>query len=559
MRVLYFALMGVLCAPIFIGVIGVLLPSFGLAPALGQYSINTQSWSNLFNEAEFWSGLKLSLLSGFAATALAYWFASSLIVTCFHRPWFQRFQAFITPLLSIPHVAVTIGLLFLLTPSGWIARWFSPWLTGWERPANLLTVQDPFGLSLIIALVIKEMPYLLFAMLAAITQLQPNSHINTARLIGYSRITAWHFILLPRLYPLIQLPIFIVLAFNLTVVDVALIIGPNTPSTLSVTLLRWLNDPSLSMRGMASAAAISLAIMVLVTMWLWHRLAKWMIHIRHHQATQGHRKAKVNWLTYLGALGAYTALILAALTLIVLPLWSFARRWRFPDSLPSTWTLDNITRASRSLLELGSTSLTLALASTVTALFVTLIFLEHIRKMRQQSNLVERLLYAPIILPQITLLFGVQVGFLWLNMNGTWLSVAALHTLYVLPYVYLTLKGPYLAYDQSYLHQANRLRSRPISNYLAIKLGMLKTPLYASFAIGFSVSIAQYLPTLMAGEGRITTITTEAVSRAASGDRKLISVLAMIQSILPLTVFLLAMLIPKYWTPIRIALRRRLC
>ncbi len=552
-------LLGVLCTPILVGVTGVLLPSFGVEPAFGRYALNLSHWHALGLEQEFWSGLWLSISSGFLATLMAYWFASSLLVSCYHRPWFQRLQSFITPILSIPHAAMTIGLLFLLAPSGWLARWFSPWLTGWDRPPNLLTTQDPFGISLILALVIKEMPYLLFALLAAVTQLQPNQHIDTARLLGYQRTTAWHFIVLPRLYPLIRLPIFIVLAFNLTVVDVAMIIGPNTPSTLAVTLLRWFNDPSLAMGGIASAAAIALALAVVITMLVWHGLAKSMIALRHRQSLVGKRCSETQLITHVGTAGAYITLALSLLTLLILPLWAFTRRWRFPDSLPSTWTSDNITRASRSLIELGGQSLSLALVSTTLALAITLVFLERSRPQKAFGHLVDKLMYVPIILPQITLLFGVQVGLLWLNLHGTWWSVVALHTLYVAPYVYLTLKGPYLAYDQRYVEQANRLRQTPLRNYVGIKLAMLKAPLWATFAIGFSVSIAQYLPTLMAGEGRITTLTTEAVSRAASGDRKLVSVLALVQSLLPLMVFLMAMVIPKYWTPVRLSLRKRLC
>ncbi|WP_245957881.1 ABC transporter permease [Marinomonas piezotolerans] len=536
-----------------------LLPSFGFEPAFSRYELTLDHWLALGSQPEFWSGLWLSGSSGIIATLLSYWFASSLLVLCYHRSWFQRFQSAITPILSIPHAAITIGLLFLLSPSGWLIRFISPWLSGWDRPPNLLTTQDPYGITLILALVVKEMPYLLFALLAAISQLNPNAHITTARVLGYDRTSAWHFVVLPRLYELIRLPIFIVLAFNLTVVDVASIIGPNTPSTLAVTLLRWFNDPSLSMRGLASAAAIALTMVVLGVMIGWHLAAKTLISYRHYEALRGDRKTPFRWLTTVGAIGAACTIVMTALTLLILPLWAFAKRWRFPDTFPSTWTFDNISRASRSLIELSTQSLTLAFTSTTIALVLSLILLEKERHTDLSRSHTQRLLYIPIILPQVTLLFGVQVSLLWLNLNGTWYSVAALHTFYSLPYVYLTLKSPYLAYDQAYLDQANRLKPLKWRNFFMIKLAMLKAPLFATFAIGFSVSMAQYLPTLMAGEGRITTLTTEAVTRAASGDRKLVSIMALMQAIMPLCIFALAMLLPRYWTPIRLTIRKRMC
>ncbi len=42
-------------------------------------------------------------------------------------------------------------------------------------------------------------------------------------------------------------------------------------------------------------------------------------------------------------------------------------------------------------------------------------------------------------------------------------------------------------------------------------------PILATFAVGFAVSVAQYLPTLFAGGGRFVTVTTEAVALSAGG------------------------------------------
>ncbi len=63
-------------------------------------------------------------------------------------------------------------------------------------------------------------------------------------------------------------------------------------------------------------------------------------------------------------------------------------------------------------------------------------------------------------------------------------------------------------------------------------------------AVGFAVSIGQYLPTLFAGAGRVATVTTEAVALAASADRRLIGVYALLQAILPFAGFALAVLLP---------------
>lgn len=50
---------------------------------------------------------------------------------------------------------------------------------------------------------------------------------------------------MPQVWPLIRLPVLVVLAYSLSVVDMALILGPSNPPTLAVLLTRLFSDPDL--------------------------------------------------------------------------------------------------------------------------------------------------------------------------------------------------------------------------------------------------------------------------------------------------------------------------
>ena len=63
-------------------------------------------------------------------------------------------------------------------------------------------------------------------------------------------------------------------------------------------------------------------------------------------------------------------------------------------------------------------------------------------------------------------------------------------------------------------------------------------------AIGIAVSVAQYLPTLFMGAGRIATLTTEAVTLSSSSDRRVTGVYATLQAGLPFAAYGAAFLIP---------------
>ena len=73
---------------------------------------------------------------------------------------------------------------------------------------------------------------------------------------------------------------------------------------------------------------------------------------------------------------------------------------------------------------------------------------------------------------------------------------------------------------------------------------MLVRPVLTAAAVGFAVSLGQYLPTIAIGAGRLPTITTEAVALASGGDRRIIGVYAFFQMVLPFTAFFIAAMVP---------------
>ena len=546
-----------LLALLAIGVIGTLLPAFNYLPVLGYTEFSWQPWINLFQAPELYSSLMLTLFSGITATIIALFVALATLSCCYDTRWMRYLQASLSPVLAIPHAAMAIGLLFLLSPSGWVIRLLSPEITGFDRPPNWLTVQDPYALSLVLALVIKETPYLLFVLLASARQLPVKASIQLGQTLGYSRLTIWRKLLLPLLYPMIRLPIFVVLAFSLTVIDLAIIIGPNTPSTLAVTLFRWFQDADLTLRLQASAGSILLIMIIAICCWCWQQVYLLAHYFSRASYSDGLRRTKADSYLKLGSYLYLLIMAVAALALLVLPLWAFAKRWRFPDALPAKWSLDKFNASTDLLTQLSTTTLLIAFSAAFIALIISVLILEHKRLFSGKVFWFDRFIYIPILLPQVGFLFGLQIALIWSHLNGSLAGVILLHTLYCLPYVYLTLQGPYLKFQQAYYTQALALTQRPLYAFVQVKLAMLKGPLLSAAALAVAVSIAQYLPTLVAGEGRINTLTTEAVALAASGERKQASLMALLQAFMPLLVFIMAHFIAKHWTSWRLAISYR--
>ncbi|MEE3318039.1 MAG: ABC transporter permease, partial [Pseudomonadota bacterium] len=259
----------VLLLPVLAGLIGTVAPGFGYFPAVGGTTLSVQPFRDLFDWAGFMPALSLSLRTGLIATA-----ASLIITMVLLAGWhgtraFRWVERVLSPLLSAPHAAAAFGIAFLIAPSGWIVRALSPWATGWERPPDLLIVQDPGGWAMIAGLVAKEVPFLMLMSLVALPQTAPEHSLRITAALGYGRVAGWFKAIFPRLYARIRLPVYAVLAYSLSVVDVAIILGPNTPPPLAVQVVKWMGDPDLSMRLVASAGAVVQLVLVIGVLCLW--------------------------------------------------------------------------------------------------------------------------------------------------------------------------------------------------------------------------------------------------------------------------------------------------
>jgi putative thiamine transport system permease protein len=189
------------------------------------------------------------------------------------------------------------------------------------------------------------------------------------------------------------------------------------------------------------------------------------------------------------------------------------------------------------------------------ALVLTVVLLEwQSRSMtgqkKQKAAVSKRLLwliYIPMLVPQVSFLFGIQVLVIGLGLEGNFAVLIWSHLLFVLPYSYLSLSQVYLRYDNRYLQLAEILSGSRLKSLFKIKLLMLLKPLAFSFAVGFSVSVTQYLPSLYVGAGRVSTLTLETVALATGSDDRVTSVFSLWQFALPLIVYILAIAIPRFY------------
>jgi putative thiamine transport system permease protein len=544
-----------LLAPVVIGVTLTLLPAFGYLPVLGSDAFSLTPWRELLAMPGLGHSVLLSLLAGILTPLLALAIVLSFLAGASGSAVERWLRRLVAPLLAVPHAAAAFGLAFLIAPAGLLARLVSPTLTGWERPPDLLIVNDPWGLSMMLALIVKEVPFLLLMALAALPQCEPTPRVTLARSLGYGPAVAWVLCVLPALYPLLRLPVYAVIAYASATVDVAMILGPTLPATLSVRVLQLFSDPDLSLRFQAAAGAVLQLGVSVLAMGLWRLLEALAALAGRRWLASGQRTHGETLLRHAGRSAVALLLALAVGSLLALLLNAFAGFWRFPDALPGSWTLQTWSRILPEVAAPLGNTLLLAGAAILIAVSLCLAVLEAEGRQGRRLAPALWLLYLPLLVPQIAFVFGLVVATEFLRWTPDVRLVLVAHLLFVLPYVFLSLSEAWRHLDPRWTQLATTLGASPWRCFWRIRLPLLLGPCLSAAAVGLAVSVGQYLATQLPGAGRVPTLTTEAVALAAGGNRGTIAVWALLQAAVPMLGFVLALLVPRLLWRHRLGMR----
>ncbi|MBT6338087.1 MAG: hypothetical protein HOJ48_02195 [Desulfobacula sp.] len=553
------------CTTIVAGLIGTILPSLNYLPVIGHTQVSLSVWFDFFSYPGIQTSIFVTLFSGITASFVVVSLVFLFISVSHGNALWKFFEKILSPVLSIPHAAFAVGFGFLIAPSGWLIRLVSPLLTGFNTPPDWILLNDPAGISLTIALVIKEFPFLIMVTMGAMGQLDIKKTLFVARALGYKKEQIWLKILIPRLYPHLRLSIFAVIAYSLSVVDMAILLGPSAPSSLSVLILKWFNDPDVNFKLLASAGSLFLFFIVLLSIFFVYLLERAARVFLRPWITNGNRSSFVTLFKPMISFTGICIIIFTIISSVILVIWSFSWQWRFPDFLPATWTLKFWAKGLVSSFDPVMTTLFTGGASAFLGLLLTIGCLEYAvnsnqnrigqnrigqnktlqNKAKNYTKYIHYFLYLPLLVPQITFMAGIQLLLVIMKMDGYWITLMGSHMLFVLPYMFIALSATYLSFDKRVTDQAIFLGRSYTRVLFTIKLPMLLKPILFSFAIGFSVSVAQYIPTMLVGAGRFSTITTEVVNIASGSDRRIMAVYALIQQCLPLIMFAMAIIIPK--------------
>jgi putative spermidine/putrescine transport system permease protein len=250
-----------------------LLRSLRYMPANGLTEPDLQAYAAVLSAPGFLASLWLSLWIAGASTLISA--AIALGAALLLRQSFRgrNLIAVLFQLnLTVPHIVGALGILYLFSQSGSFARLaYAAGLITTPGEFPVLT-HDPYAIGIILTYVWKEVPFIGLILLAKLQTIGPE-HEAAARCLGASRFQTFAHILLPLLAPALVAASAVVFAFSLGAYEIPLLLGAHAPQALPILAWQGFADVDLARRPEAYALSMLIALVGVVLLALYARLA----------------------------------------------------------------------------------------------------------------------------------------------------------------------------------------------------------------------------------------------------------------------------------------------
>jgi putative spermidine/putrescine transport system permease protein len=245
-------------------------------------------------------------------------------------------------------------------------------------------------------------------------------------------------------------------------------------------------------------------------------------------------------------------IIAVVLPILVIIIWSFAKRWAWSGLLPTGITLRGIEELfgeHSNVLNILASSI--ALSMTV-AIVTTIIGLMTARAVALYDFYGKKLILfgsiLPIIVPSTVFAMGIHVIFIKNGLNDTIAGVIITHVICALPYAIHILSGVTSNVGDDLEVQAQVLGCSPVRGFFLITFPLLLPGIMSSMIMAYIISFSQYFLTLLIGGGKVKTLSVVMIPFITGGDRTLASVYALLFIISSVSVFIVFELIIRRFT-----------
>ena len=256
------------------GLINALVQSFGVMPSLGLTEPTFKYYKALFLREDFMSSLffsvKISLIASVLSVILGVAFCAFLVQT---KKTGGLWVRIVQMPIVVPHIVVALFMITIFSQNGIFARLLYSLGILSEQAQFPLLVFDRYGLGVIMGYLWKEVPFILYFVLALMKSI--DAHLGEAsRNLGAGAAATFFKVTLPLCLPTIWSGFLIIFAFTLGGFELPYLLGATIPKALPILSYIEYTHPDLRHRPYAMAMNSIIMGLSFISAWIYYRMLK---------------------------------------------------------------------------------------------------------------------------------------------------------------------------------------------------------------------------------------------------------------------------------------------
>ncbi len=251
-----------------------IMQSMTYMPLIGLNEPSLDAYKTIFTDEQFGQSLLLTFGISSSTTLLTVVLAIATAMALRHSFFGKRIVNFLYQFpITIPHLVIAIGTMFLFSQSGTFARLaFHAGIISDQSQFPQL-VNDRLGLGIIYVYLWKQIPFVGIIVLA-IMQSMGNNYEELARSLGANKWQTFRYILMPIIVPGILPASIICFAFTFGSYEVPFLLGRPYPAVLSILAYRLYDNVDLNARPQAMAMAVFMTVFLMMFVVAYKKLLK---------------------------------------------------------------------------------------------------------------------------------------------------------------------------------------------------------------------------------------------------------------------------------------------
>ena len=257
-----------------IGLINGITQSFGVIPTFGLEEPTLKYYKEVLSSSQMKSSILFSLYIAFTSSMFSVVVGTLIcVIIVINKKTKWIYEKLIEIPIIVPHIVVAIFILNIFSKSGLMARVLVSlgFISTQDQFFNL--VYDKYGIGIILAYLWKEIPFIIYFVLAIMSNI--NDSLGEAAVnLGASKYQTFKRITLPLCKNTILSGFLIIFVFSLGAYEIPQLLGPTLPKALPVLSYIQYIHPNLQNRPYAMALNGIIIIISLIAAVIYYNLIK---------------------------------------------------------------------------------------------------------------------------------------------------------------------------------------------------------------------------------------------------------------------------------------------